>query len=296
MIVGRKRDQGRKRPETSPRRSKAFSYYGNTTYEKKSRDIEKTVDLSNVGKRLRILPTLIAALVIVISLLINLTLSSRPSVDTIKEEASAYRPLDEYADAAEKIIGNKFSNLTKLTINVREIEESLMAQFPELSAAKLSLPVIGRMPKLVVDISSPAILLSNNGKVYVLDGKGLVVSNANALSAESKAGLSVLRDLSEIPLEIGKQAVTSGTVKFIKTVKAQLIEKGLIITELTLPALANELDVRIDGVDYFIKMDISGDARKQTGSYLAVKGSLESKGIKPSEYIDVRAGEKVFYK
>jgi hypothetical protein len=296
MFGSNRSSQGRQRPAVPLKKARSFSYYGGMTGERSSRPPEKTVYLANVGHKLRLLPSITAVSIIALSLLFSLTLSSHPSVSTLGDEPSLYRPLEEYAAAAEELIGSAPGNHLKLTIDVRKIEQSLIERYPELSAAKLRLPVLGRKPNLVIDVSPPALLLTGSSKVYVLDSSGTVVSEASNLPSEARTGLTIVKDQSGLDIEIGKQAVTSDTIGFIKIIKGQLEAKQLKILELTLPALANELDIRIDGLSYFIKTDVAGDARKQIGSFLAVKSNLESKRITPSEYIDVRAGEKVFYK
>lgn len=210
----------------------------------------------------------------------------------LEGQQAVYRPLEEYAVAAEKLLSSRLGNRTKLTVDSKAIEDELMKNYPELGAVALRLPVLGRKPNLVVDITPPAMLLVTNSKVYVIDRSGTVVSEASNLPDETKQGLLVLRDNSGLDVSVGGQAVTSKTVDFVMAAKAQLDAKTLKITELTLPAAASELDIRLEGLSYFIKTDTTGDARLQMGSFLAAKDS----GVKPSEYIDVRVEEKVFYR
>ncbi len=257
---------------------------------------DASIDLSAVSHRLRLLPTILALSVIVISLLISLTLSARPSVATLNNEPSPYHSLEEYAAAAEAIMSADLSSKAKFTINTHEVERKLLEQFPELKAAVIRLPIIGRKPNLVIDINSPAILLATPTKSYVLDNTGVAVSEVQMLSEESRHGLLVVQDQSGLPIELGKQAVTSETVAFISDAVAQLRAQNQTVSQLTLPQSANQLDIRLEGVPYYVKTDVSGNVRLQIGSFLAVKEKLEKDRAVPSEYVDVRVEEKVFYK
>jgi len=276
-----------------------FNYYSTTSQHARPSDTTKemqSVNLGSIRHRLRLVPTFAALSIIAVSLLISLTLSSRPSVSLLNNKDSPYRNLDEYAIAAEVIMSQDLSSKTKLSIDTSNIERQFIEQFPELKAAVLRLPVLGRKPSLILDINSPVILLATQTKSYVLDSSGTVVSDAQALASSERAGLLVVQDQSGLVIEVGKQAVTTQTIRFITDITAQLKAKNLNISQLTLPQSANQLDIRIEGTRYFVKTDVAGSARLQIGGLIAVKSQLEGKGENPSEYIDVRVEGKVFYK
>ena len=277
----------------SPPVTAVYTYYNN----KQAKTAEKTIDLGLTGNRLRLVPTVIALSVIVLSLLFSFTLSSRPSVSTLGGQISPYRSLDDYADAAAEIMGSELSSKTKLSINTSEVEQALLNRFPELRAAVLRLPIIGRKPNLIVDIRPPAVLLTTTSRSYVLDDSGTVISEVQNLSSDSRQGLLTVQDRSNLPVEIGKQTVTSDTVAFINAVVAQLKAKNIEPAELILPTSGtNQLDIKMNGLPYYLKTDVNGDARLQVGSFLAVKEKLDRDRVVPAEYIDVRVEEKVFYK
>lgn len=274
-----------------------FTYYSSAAGRPRNEGAEAVVDLTQKHpSRLRWTPTVIAIIVIVGSILFSLTLTSRPTVETLHNEPSPYRSLDEYADAASRIMQDNLSSLTKFTVNTHEVEDKLLEQFPELKAAVLRLPILGRKPNLVLDIEPPVLLLATPAKSFVLDGAGTVISEVGALSMDARAGLLVIKDQSGLAIEVGKHALPSDTVQFITEAVAYLKAQNLTVSELTLPQSANQLDIRVEGTAYYIKTDIGGNARLQIGSFLAVKQKLEGDRITPAEYIDVRVEEKVFYR
>lgn len=296
-MLGRKKvEQGRRRPSERQGGGRTYSYYASLPEGRTSPQPEKTIDLGSVGHRLRLMPTIIALLVIISSVLFSLTLSTRPSVTLVADQQPVYRPLEDYAAKAQELMGQKPANRTKLTINTADTEQALLTQFPELDGAVLRLPVLGRKPSLVVSVRRPMLLLATNSKTFVLDRFGIAVSEVGQLDDAAKQGLLVVRDQSGLEVNIGKQAVTTETVSFILQAQAQLSENGMKVSELTLPARVNELDIRLDGLNYFVKTDVSGDARLQIGSFLAVKEHLAGRRVVPAEYIDVRVEEKVFYR
>ena len=292
-----------KKQETNQLRNRAshrsqFNYYANNAQhaQRKEKPNDDTISLGSIKYRLRLAPTFIALAVIGLSLLMSLTLSSRPSVSTLNSEDSPYRKLDDYAVATEELLSRDLSSKTKLSINTREVEDQLLKLFPELRAAVLRLPVLGRKPSLIIAVEPPVLLLVTNSKSYVLDSSGMVVGEAQTLDYSVRASLLILQDQSGIKLEIGKQAITTETVSFITEATAQLKAKNQSVSQLTLPQSANRLDIYLSSTSYYIKTDVAGSARLQIGSFLAVKDRLEGEGVTPLEYIDVRVEEKVFYK
>ncbi len=278
----------------------SFNYYSGGTGNKAdiaSKDSVIHLDGGSLKKRLRLLPTFIAVGIIIGSIFISLTLSTSPSVMLLHGQTSPYRDPAEYAAAAAEIMAQNLSSQTKLTIDTTSVERSLMESFPELRAAVLRLPVLGRKPSIIVDIKPPALLLTTPVNSYVLDNSGMVVSDVSSLEQEARAGLTTVSDKSGfLDMQVGKQALTSDMVRFITGVSEQLAAKGYQISELTLPASVNQLDIRLSGLPYYIKTDTTGDVRLQIGSFLAVKQELEGRRSTPAEYIDVRVEEKVFYR
>ena len=72
--------------------------------------------------------------------------------------------------------------------------------------------------------------------------------------------------------------------------------KHITITSMTLPPAADELDVHLTGVNYYIKFNLANDdARQQVGTFLATQAQLKSQGITPGQYIDVRVDGRAYY-
>ena len=91
-------------------------------------------------------------------------------------------------------------------------------------------------------------------------------------------------------------ALPKNYVDFIITVNLQLKAKNISIKSLQLPNLINELRVVTTERDYFIKFDMNGDSRLQTGTFLAIRERFLTQNINLVEYIDVRVPERSYYK
>jgi len=290
----RKQKATGRQPVTQAGRPRAaFSYYAGDAPRKqdplktRARNEQKQAFV----KRLRALPTLIAIGAIGLSIVYSTTLSTTPGLK-YAGDPSPYHSTAYYKKNIEKVLGSSLWNRSKLTINTGSTEAALLKLYPEFDVATVSLPVVGRRPTVTVHVRQPALLLAASTNVFVIDTSGKVVATAQELLSSTREKLATIKDQSGLKIEPGTQALTTDTVRFILNAQAQFKDKGLLVTEITLPATPNEVDFRIKDTGYFIKTDASGDARLQLGAYLAAR----EKGLSANEYVDVRVEEKVFYK
>lgn len=274
---------------------KVYSYYASSPKPDRPKE-QLSAPHGGFGRGLKLLPGALAVLVIIGSILYSFTLATRPSVTTLRKQPSPFRNIDEYAAKASELLKKNPRNRTKVSVQTYEVERSLLEAFPELQDVVLRLPVLGRVPSLVVSIRQPALLLAATDKTYVLDVDGIAVSEASQISAKDKDGLLLVRDQSGLPVTLGNQVLTQETVQFILDAAYQLKAKDYQISGLLLPISINELDIHIEGLPFFVKTDASGKAREQIGSFIAVHEHLREQGVTPAEYVDARLEEKVFYK
>ena len=294
MLFRKAKPQVRRPSQESGRPKPAFSYYAGDTPQTK-KDSVKTRQREERHqaflRRLRSIPTLIALAIILLSVAYSTTLSTNTNIK-FAGDPPPYRTPAEYHLGISKLLGASFWNKSKLTNNTHKTETAILAAYPELDAVNIALPVVGQRPTVTLHARTAAMLLTTQTNSYVLDISGKVVAESAQLPSSQRDMLLTVQDKSGPALHVGSQAVTSNTVIFIQNVQAQLKDKKLSITEVTLPATPNEVDFRIKDINYYIKTDTAGDARIEIGDFLAVKDS----GAQPAEYMDVRVEEKVFYK
>lgn len=293
----------RRKPDPNSRRSRrsgeaapqpAYSYYAskNTAYKSTSRKSQGP-SRPRDWRRLRMIPTLTALTIILGSIVFSTTLTTSPVVNFVGD-SSPYHSDDVYREAAQSLVEGSIFNRSKLTINTGKIEEKLLRAYPELDAAELSLPVIGRRPTLTLHLRRPVLILASKQSTLIVDSNGVVISEAALVSSAVKDVLPRLQDESGLDIKVGFQVLTAETIAFIDNITQQLTAKGLVLDRLVLPKVANEIDIFVKDQNYFIRADITGDARLQMGAFLATRDKL--KDNLPKEYVDVRVEEKVFYK
>jgi hypothetical protein len=246
--------------------------------------------------RLRYIPSFLAGTAILVSLFYLFVLDTNPHIVIIPDNSAGYHDVQDYAKGAQAILGGSVLNRTKITINTNGFKQKFLNEYPEVSDINIALPVMGRRPTVTLELSPPAGVLNSGTSSFVLDGNGRAVLPLNQARSSILEGLPVITDESTLPIEQGKVMITKEDLQFIADLSAEFKAKDTPVQSMTLAPLPNELHVRFTGVDYYVKFDITGNARDEAGTYLAVRDHLKAANITPVEYIDVRVPEKAFYK
>jgi hypothetical protein len=290
-----KNEEPSRRPGLPLPRQTVFSYHANRTTPENNMGRGEIRRGDSVLTRLKNLPIILSVLVMVGAGLYALTLSATPRLVLLNNVDSLARPTAEYQEAADKLAKGSLFNRSKLTINTGAIESGMRKQFPEIDTIDVTVPLLGKRPAVTISTITPVFVLVNDKGEYYIAPDGRATAPVNAY--EARPGTAVkLYDQSGLSLKPGEQILTRDTVSFITQVVLQAQAKQIKIASLTLPAAPFELQMRLDGADYYVRFNTLGDARLQSGSFLAVKDHLESQKQKPAEYIDVRVEDRAFYK
>lgn len=273
----------------TPASSPAFSYYSSNRGSTAETKGHSGIFSSKLFSRIF---SLAITLVVLSSLLYGSTLSSTPRIVLYGTKPTIYREKQEYEQAAQKIISQHILNNLKVSFNASRVAADLQAQFPEIQKVESIVPIVGRRPILGLTISTPSILLRSGAKTFIVDDSGKIVLPVST----NELPLIEVIDQSGLPVSVGSIPLGASSSRFIKEVVAQLDAKNMIVSTVTLPPIANEIHVRILGQPYYIKFNLNGDAREQSGAFLAAKQKFDTDQTPPAEYVDVRVEEKVYLK
>lgn len=289
-----------------PPSTAVFSYHANraATADPRDRHMDQPATTPRYKRHmprwLRPKNILLAIIVLVVFLLL-VGLDSMPKIVITGDQTARIFAQDstKYQQAARKLFAQSYLNGNKLTVNAAVISRQLAAEFPELRAVSVTLPVFGRQPVLYVQPATPQLLLATQyGDTFVLDSAGralLAIDESMKLPTGDNA-LPTVTDQSGIHITAGSIALPSSSVAFITQVAGQLRAQEIGIETLTLPQQASELDIKIAGVPYFVKFNLQGKAREQSGTFIAARNYLQGKRTTPGEYIDARVSGRAYYK
>jgi cell division septal protein FtsQ len=240
---------------------------------------------------------LILALAIVISVFHLLSVSSQARIVPLTSSAASSAFLRNQADyqaAADKLLTSSLWNRNKITIDTGQISRGMVAQFPELASASVTLPLFAQRPTVYVQPAQAALVVAADNGAFVIDQNGrALMPSANLPTAHN---LPQIVDQSGLQIKTGHQVLTADDVGFVQTVIAELSAKHTAVSSMVLPAASRELDVYIAGQPYFVKFNLANDdARQQAGTYLATAAQLQRQHVTPAHDVDVRVDGRAYY-
>lgn len=241
---------------------------------------------------------IMSVLVIIVLFLLTVGLDSTPKVVVVgdTQHRFALQDLAVYQQYAHQVLGKSMTNNNKLTIDADAVAQKLEQQFPEVHAASISLPFIGRKPTLYIQPATPQLILAAQNGQFILDADGRALATTTDSTVPDEALVPVVVDQSGYAVEKGKVALPSSSVSFITEVAGQLAAKQVQAERWTMPTATSQLDVKVKGSPYYVKFNLQGDGREQAGTLLALQKDLANKRLTPGEYIDVRVPGRAYYK
>jgi hypothetical protein len=245
--------------------------------------------------------TIVVAIIIIAGIGANLRLSSTPKLVILGDSTSRIflQNMNVYQKAAQKDLASSAFDGNKATFDATHISDELRAQFPELAAVSVSLPLFGSQPTIYMLPVDPQLVLQDAaGQRYILDDSGRVLAtDTSQVTHGVSFSVPTIVDQSGLPIVIGRLALPDTTVAYIAEVAGQLHAAGVTVGSYTLPGGgASELDAQITGQPYIVRFNLHGNARIEVGDYLATAKYLSQNNKKASQYIDVMVDGRSYYK
>jgi cell division septal protein FtsQ len=272
------------------KRAPLTSYYRSNNEPGKASPFKKRQPKTNRRKLLFGALDIILIILLVFGLVYSLMLKAQPKISATD---LSYHPLSVYTSQITPFF-NSISDHNKITFNEGAVAASIQKQFPEVQTVRVELPFFSETPIVWLTISPPVFNLQSGGRSFIVDSQGIVVAKTTDLP--KLKNLVNLTDQSGYPAVLGKQVLSSSSVDFINTVIKQAQHAKVPISTLSLPPLAQELDLRTSDAPYYVKFYLGGDALTQSGQFLASRQKFNQTHQAPSEYLDVRVSGKIFYK
>lgn len=198
-----------------------------------------------------------------------------------------------YSTEAGKILSSSPLYRLKLTADTDGFNETFIKKHPEIASARLEMPLIGQQPVVHITPAVPTMeFVSSRGEVYIVDKTGRIIQAAEP----GALNIPRVQDQSSLKVQKGSQALSSRDVSFITRVHSQLSSKGLEVSGYIIPPASRQLIVQIKGKPYTVKFTFEHDVLQQAGALIATQAKLDSMKVTPVEYIDVRVGDRVYYK
>jgi hypothetical protein len=291
----KKQPPAQNRSAGSPGGARVFSYYAS-----RSRSDEGT-GRGNLPtpkrERSKTLPLLLVAglMMALAAALLSLGTEVRVTAQSAAKPG-LLKPTEEYTQEAERIMRSSILNRTKITVDSDRFEAAMKERFPELEAAVLTVPLIGRKPTLILQPAEPVLLLYGEGGRYVVDSNGRALMRVEEVPSSIRKALPAVMDESGLPINRNELVLSKRATLFIRHIHHQLVAKEIKAASFVMPPIPEDLHVRIEGEGYIVKFNMAGDAKVQAGAFLATKKRLDDEKKVADEYIDVRLEDRAYYR
>lgn len=296
---------GRQRLTQQPAtRGSVFSYHANRSVRGNNVGRDQSAEEQPLKRQRRRrwwhkLSNLMLVALVLLLLVVSLGLSDNPKVVVAGDSSSQVflRNTSAYQGAAHQAFASSLLNGNKVTVDTSHITQQLHQQFPELEAVSVTLPIIGHQPVVYIQPATPRLVLTTQtGGAFVIDHSGRAVISTRQVAHSQDIQVPTVSDQSGLQIKTGEIALDSTSVSFISEVASQLKAKGVGVSSFTLPVGGSELDMKVSGAPYVVKLNMRGSAREEAGTFLAVKQQLEAAQKQPGQYIDVRVSGRAYYK
>lgn len=284
-----KLSESERKPNYDTPKTRVYSYSDIT--KKNERVANQNKDKKKNLPKIEILTRWIIVLTVVFIIGWILSASVNPIV-RIAEDEITIKPSTEYEQSVKTIIKSSLLNRSKITFDYLGFELKVKEKYTEVSSVETSFALIGNRPVVRLKFYDPVILVESLGKKWLVDNRGVVLSE----STDDNSKLPRLTDEIGLATEVGGYILSSKDVEFILFVHKTAKEKGIGIEKYTTPLISKQLNVKVVGEGHYTKFNLSEDVKEQVGTWLASRDQLKNLGQTPTEYVDIRASEKVFWK
>lgn len=191
----------------------------------------------------------------------------------------------------EQFLKSRVLGRNWLLLNTKELQGVLQKSF----SGQESITVDKIFPsKLVVktDEQKSALIWKTGTRRYLLSVNGRVMSE---LQPDQTIDLIIITDSSNVPLQVGSQAVSRQFVTFTTAIVKAITDQSLGPAETLVRETTGELVVKTNQ-GYEIRFDTTADPDSQIRSLASILDLLKSQNKKPAEYIDLRIPNRAFYR
>jgi hypothetical protein len=205
-----------------------------------------------------------------------------------------YRSLKSYQQLAQQVLSSDARNRLKFLLQSQDVSSKLAELFPEASSIKVGSSLLGHNPVITIvtgkafmifeQKSAPDYIISQSGKALLAVGDALKMYQS----------LPRIINNSGLNNKAGEQVLSPDEANDLLQLNAQYSTENSFPT-FSLTNNPYEINVKEAGKPYYAKFSLDASILSQYGSLRATELKLKQLGQSPSQYIDVRLTDKVFY-
>jgi hypothetical protein len=236
----------------------------------------------------------IMVIVLIIALAYLGTLNNNPYVSI---SGPAYRSLVEYQKTVSSVFGHNIKDKIKPLLRSNKLEAAIAQVVPEAQSVIVKSTLFGHRPEVKIITASPLAVFSQPGSTnYIISDRGRLLLPAGNSNMRFN-NLPVLQNQTGVNGIAGEQFMIPDEAEAFANLLVQLkTDENLDKVEFFLSTVPHELLVHEPGRGYSDKFLLDVDIIKQYGALRATENELKALGQTPTQYIDVRLADKVYYR
>ena len=236
-------------------------------------------------------------LVLVVALIILVYMAMLATQPHITVRGTEYRKAAELEKLIDSTFTHDIRNRLKPLLQQASLESEISALVPEASVVSVSSTLLGHRPEVTLVTDAPMAIFSQPGSTdYIISNRGRLLLPASQVTGFDVTKLPIIQNQTGINGKAGEQFMRPDEAQSFERLYAQYTaesSKPLF----TLSVTPHELLAKESGRGtYAAKYLLNESIVTQFGSLRATEKKLSELAQQPSDYIDVRLADKVYYK
>jgi hypothetical protein len=230
------------------------------------------------------------ALIAVIGYLI--TLGSAPRIGI---EGSMYRDRITYQKIVSETFGEDFRNRFKPLLQTRSLQSKIISNIPEAQSVDVRSTFLGHRPEVNIIMAKPMAVFAQNTTNYIISNRGRVLLLRSKTNIDTTS-LPIINNQSGVTVAAGSQFLRPDEADSLGKLMYQYDAKGVKGVVYTINTIPHEVQAKELGRGYYTKYLLDETIDQQFGAMVSTQIKLQEIGQLPSEYIDARLVEKIYFK
>jgi hypothetical protein len=198
-----------------------------------------------------------------------------------------------YEPAIAGFMSSSLLNSNKVTLRAGDLEKRIIEEFPEIEHSRVSTSLVGKRPVVHLYQQDLLFTIESMGEKYVIARNGIVAGEASTFSGTN--GTIPIRDESGIDVKKGSRILRSDDAEFFTAVSKIMDRQGREVELIRLTTVPREAFIKLAELQYELRVFLDEPADEQMGTFFSAERTLQGRGEAPLVYMDLRAGEKVFW-
>lgn len=213
-------------------------------------------------------------------------------VDVSLERNVSAAPDQSYEPIIQEYLSAHPVERLRFLLNAEQLSLFMQTKVPEVSSVTVKGWAGFGASEIAITARQPIAGWSIQGSQRYVDAAGI----AFARNYYATPGVQIIDKSGAADAQAGQSVASNRFLGFVGRVVGIAGGKGLMVTEVTIPpATTRQVELRLEGLNYPVKMTIDRPAGEQVEDMSRAMDWLKANN-KGAEYIDVRVSGKAFYK